>query len=37
MCFKRAACTADVGLECGGWGRVVVELQVVETKRHNLK
>jgi hypothetical protein len=30
MCFKHAACTADVGLACGGWGRVVVELHVQE-------
>ena len=30
MCFKHAACTADVGLVCGGWGRVVVELHVQE-------
>ena len=37
MCFNRAACTADVGLECGGWGRVVVELQVMETTRRDLK
>jgi uncharacterized repeat protein (TIGR04076 family) len=27
MRFKRAACF-DVGLECGGWGRVVLELRV---------
>jgi uncharacterized repeat protein (TIGR04076 family) len=27
--FKRAGCF-DVGLECGGWGRIVLELQVVE-------
>jgi uncharacterized repeat protein (TIGR04076 family) len=25
--FKRAACF-DVGVECGGWGRVVVEIRV---------
>jgi uncharacterized repeat protein (TIGR04076 family) len=29
MRFKRAGCF-DVGLECGGWGRVVLELQVVD-------
>jgi uncharacterized repeat protein (TIGR04076 family) len=28
MRFNRAACTADVGLECGGWGRVVMEIRV---------
>lgn len=27
MRFKRAACF-DVGLECGGWGRVVMEIRV---------
>jgi uncharacterized repeat protein (TIGR04076 family) len=27
--FKRAACF-DVGLECGGWGRVVMEVRVEE-------
>ncbi|MCP3901181.1 MAG: hypothetical protein GY707_15860, partial [Desulfobacteraceae bacterium] len=25
--FKRASCF-DVGLECGGWGRIVLELRV---------
>ena len=29
MRFKRAACF-DVGLECSGWGRVVLELRVVD-------
>ena len=29
MRFKRAGCL-DVGLECGGWGKVVLELQVEE-------
>jgi uncharacterized repeat protein (TIGR04076 family) len=29
MRFKRAACF-DVGVQCGGWGRVVLELRVVE-------
>lgn len=28
MRFKRAACF-DVGVQCGGWGRVVLELKVV--------
>ncbi|HBG19336.1 MAG TPA: hypothetical protein DDY32_08695 [Desulfobulbaceae bacterium] len=27
--FKRAGCF-DVGLECGGWGRIVLELSVVD-------
>ena len=27
MCFRRAGCF-DVGLNCGGWGRVVFELKV---------
>ncbi len=27
MRFKRAACF-DVGLECGGWGRIVMEITV---------
>lgn len=27
--FKRAGCF-DVGLECGGWGRIVLELRVEE-------
>ena len=29
MRFKRAACF-DVGLECSGWGRVVLELRIVD-------
>lgn len=28
MRFKRAGCF-DVGVQCGGWGRVVIELKVV--------
>lgn len=31
MRFKRAACF-DVGVQCGGWGRVVLELSVVDRK-----
>jgi uncharacterized repeat protein (TIGR04076 family) len=31
MRFKRAGCI-DVGLACGGWGRVVVELRAEEEK-----
>jgi uncharacterized repeat protein (TIGR04076 family) len=29
MRFKRAACL-DVGVKCGGWGRVVMELSFVD-------
>jgi uncharacterized repeat protein (TIGR04076 family) len=29
MRFKRAACF-DVGVQCGGWGRIVLELKVVD-------
>ena len=29
--FKRAGCF-DVGLECGGWGRIVLELRVENLK-----
>ncbi len=29
MRFKRAGCF-DVGVECGGWGRIVLEISVVE-------
>ena len=32
MRFKRAACY-DVGVECGGWGRIVVELRVEDRKK----
>lgn len=34
MRFKRASCV-DVGLECGGWGRVVMELRVEDRKKMN--
>jgi uncharacterized repeat protein (TIGR04076 family) len=27
MLFKRTACS-DVGVECGGWGRIVMEIRV---------
>ena len=27
--FKRASCF-DVGIECGGWGRIVLELKIEE-------
>ena len=29
MRFKRAGCF-DVGVQCGGWGRIVMELRVVD-------
>ncbi len=32
MRFKRAGCF-DVGLACGGWGRIVLELKVEERKK----
>jgi len=32
MRFKRAGCF-DVGLQCGGWGRVVLEIKVEDRKR----
>ena len=31
MRFKRAACV-DVGVQCGGWGRIVLELSVKDRK-----
>lgn len=34
MRFNKAACF-DVGVECGGWGRVVMEIQVEDLKNHN--
>ena len=32
MKFKRAGCV-DVGLQCGGWGRVVMEIKVEDRKK----
>ena len=32
MKFKRAACF-DLGLECGGWGRIVMEISVEDRKK----
>ena len=29
MRFKRVGCT-DIGLECGGWGKIVMELKVID-------
>lgn len=34
MRFKRVGCS-DVGLQCGGWGRVVMEIRVEERKKTN--
>ncbi len=31
MRFRRAACF-DVGVQCGGWGRIVLELSVTDRK-----
>jgi uncharacterized repeat protein (TIGR04076 family) len=32
MLFKRCGCS-DVGLECGGWGRVILEISVQERNK----
>jgi len=32
MLFKRCGCI-DVGLQCGGWGRIVMELRIVDRNR----
>lgn len=32
MRFKRVGCS-DVGIECGGWGHIVMELRVEERRR----
>jgi uncharacterized repeat protein (TIGR04076 family) len=32
MRFRRAACF-DVGVQCGGWGRIVLELRVKDRKK----
>jgi uncharacterized repeat protein (TIGR04076 family) len=34
MQFKRVNCF-DVGLECGGWGRIVMELSVIDRNKVN--
>jgi uncharacterized repeat protein (TIGR04076 family) len=34
MRFKRAGCV-DVGLSCGGWGRVVMEIKVEDREKKN--
>jgi len=33
MRFKRTGCF-DVGVECGGWGHIVLELRIEERKRN---
>jgi uncharacterized repeat protein (TIGR04076 family) len=33
MRFKMAGC-GDVGLQCGGWGRVVMEISVEDRAKH---
>jgi uncharacterized repeat protein (TIGR04076 family) len=35
ICFKRCGCFG-VGVKCGGWGRIVMELKVVENKRDDV-
>jgi len=32
MLFKRAGCP-DVGLKCGGWGNIVMEIKVIDRER----
>jgi uncharacterized repeat protein (TIGR04076 family) len=34
MRFKRAGCF-DVGVQCGGWGHIVMELSVEDRKKEN--
>ncbi|MBY8987538.1 MAG: TIGR04076 family protein [Candidatus Lokiarchaeota archaeon] len=34
MRFKRASCF-DIGLQCGGWGRIIMELKVVDRNKIN--
>lgn len=34
MRFKRAGCF-DIGIQCGGWGHIVMELRVEERKKAN--
>lgn len=31
---KRAGCF-DIGLKCGGWGKIVMELKVVDSNKIN--
>ena len=32
MLFKRAGCP-DIGLKCGGWGNIVMEIKVIDRER----
>ena len=32
MIFNRVGCS-DIGLECGGWGKIVMEISVIDRKR----
>jgi len=32
MRFKRTGCS-DVGIQCGGWGRIVMEVKVEDRKK----
>ena len=32
MLFNRVGCS-DVGLKCGGWGKIVMEIKVIDRKR----
>ncbi|MBY9012062.1 MAG: hypothetical protein KGD70_06785 [Candidatus Lokiarchaeota archaeon] len=34
MRFNRVGCL-DIGLECGGWGRIVMELKVIDRNKVN--
>ncbi|MFX0070296.1 MAG: hypothetical protein ACFFAO_04315 [Candidatus Hermodarchaeota archaeon] len=36
MRFKRVGCTADVGLKCGGWGRIILEIKVEDRNKLRL-
>ena len=37
MRFNRVDCMADVGLNCGGWGKVVMEIKVKDRKKIKLE
>jgi len=32
MRFKRAGCS-DIGIQCGGWGHIVMEVKVEDRKK----
>ncbi|MFX1313262.1 MAG: hypothetical protein ACFFHD_11710 [Promethearchaeota archaeon] len=36
MRFKRVDCAADVGLKCGGWGKIVMEIKVEDRNKIQL-